>query len=114
MAKNRTKKFCNAAVVDVAEGMKSGDAVLIGNGLPGVALTDRSAAGKATVQFNGEFEFAVEGKNKAGEKAIEEGDILYIKGGKLSVNNEEGTRYGYALGAVVKNKTETIRVKIGY
>lgn len=115
MALNRVKERCNQESLPVPEGTKSGDPLVLG-GLPCVALEDRGAmiAGQATVQFDGAFDLDVEGKNKAGEKAIEVGDILFMKGGVVNVNNEEGVRFGYALAPVVKNKKETIPVKIGY
>lgn len=114
MAKNRVYEESDQVRVPVAEGVKSGDPVIVGNGLPGVALVDRAADGTATVQFDGAFLLAVKGANKAGEKDIAVGDIIYKKGAELNVNNEEGTRFGYALDTVAKSKTETIRVKVGY
>jgi predicted RecA/RadA family phage recombinase len=114
MAKNR--KFetgSNPLPLLVPAGVKSGDPVVVGQ-IPGVALLDSQYPAKTATDCGGVYNFSVEGKNKAGEKAIAEGDIIYIKEGKLSVNNEEGTRFGYAMGAVVKNKTEVIPVKVGY
>jgi|ERR1044072_3664169 predicted RecA/RadA family phage recombinase len=115
MAKNRIRERCQQRSFVVPEGTESGDPVVIGQ-IPGVALEDRGEMieDQATVQMDGEFELPVTGKNKAGEKAIAEGDIIFLKGGELNVNSEEGVRFGYALAPVVKNKTEVIPVKVGY
>jgi predicted RecA/RadA family phage recombinase len=114
MAKDRIYAHADEVSLPVPEGTKSGDALIVGNGLPAVATTDRRADGKASLQFNGGYNLSVVAKNKAGNKAIAEGDILYMKGGVLGVNNEEGTRYGYALKAIEAGKTEIIAVKVGY
>jgi len=113
MAKNREYAKANEVKLPVPEGTKSGDPLILG-GLPAVALQDRQSDGEATCQFDGAYRLSVEAKNKAGNKAIGVGDILFMKGGKLGVNNEEGTRYGYALAAIESGKTEVIVVKIGY
>lgn len=95
----------------------SGQPLIIG-ALPCVALVNRRttgpASGTATVQTNGVYELEVEGKNKAGNKKIEPGEIVYFKEGKINVNNEEGTRFGYALEAVASGEVKKIKVKIGY
>jgi predicted RecA/RadA family phage recombinase len=114
MAKNRKYDIGSAPLpLVVPEGGKSGDPVVIGN-IPAVLLLDSQYPAATAVDTGGVYNLPVEGKNKAGEKAIEIGDIIYIKGGVLSVNNEEGVRFGYAMGPVTKNKKETIPVKIGY
>lgn len=113
MAKNRKLAFGYEFSLPVAEGVKSGTPVAVGQ-IPGVTLTDRRADGTATLQFNGVYELEVEGKNKAGNKKIEIGDIVYIKGGVLGVNNEEGVRFGYALAVVESGAKTKIPVKIGY
>lgn len=114
MAKNRVFASRSAPLdLPVPEGTKSGDAVMLGN-IPGVALTDRRADGKAACDLGGVYKLAVEGKNKGGNKKIEPGDIVFMKGGKLGVNNEEGVRYGYALAVVEAGATTTIEVLVGY
>jgi predicted RecA/RadA family phage recombinase len=113
MAKNRRYESGDNIPLPVPEGTKSGGAVVVG-ALPAVAHTDRKSDGTAGCQCNGVYDFKVTGKNKAGEKAIEAGDIVYLMAdGTINVNNEEGKRFGYACAPVVKNKTETIPVKIG-
>jgi predicted RecA/RadA family phage recombinase len=113
MALNRVRERAFQVSVPVAEGVESGDPVLVG-AMPGVALIDRGkdTPGEATVQFVGSFEFEVAGTEKeAKEKAIAVGDPIYIKEGKLSADSG-GTLFGYALGTVAKGKTEAIEVKI--
>lgn len=61
MAKNR--RFSGAPrtrTLPVLAGVVSGGPVIVGM-LPGVALTDRDAAGNATVQLDGAFEVSVTG-----------------------------------------------------
>lgn len=113
MAKNQVFEEGDGLYLPVPEGTKSGTPVCVGQ-RPGVAVTDRDAAGNASIDFDGVYKLEVEGKNKAGEKAIAVGDIVFLTAGKLNVNNEEGIRFGYALEAVEKNKKATIRVAVGY
>jgi predicted RecA/RadA family phage recombinase len=113
MAKNRVFADDRSRYLPVPEGTKSGDPVLFGQ-RPGVALTDRDSKGKATIDFGGCYELEVEAKNKAGEKAIAEGDIIFLTGKVLNVNNEEGVRFGYAEAVVEKGKKAKIRVSVGY
>lgn len=114
LALNREYADADSIPLPVPEGTESGDPLVVG-ALPAVAMTDRDADGNASCQCNGAYRLPVTGKNKAGEKAIEAGDIVYLMAdGTVNVNNEEGKRFGYALLPVVKNKTETIPVKIGY
>jgi predicted RecA/RadA family phage recombinase len=112
MAKNRRHEEGRYLELSVPAETESGDPVVVG-ALPAVALTDRQDNGKATCQTDGVFELEVTGKNKAGEKAIAEGDVVYLTAGVLNVNDEEGVPFGYALAPVVKNKTEVIPVKVG-
>lgn len=114
MAKNRHLEAARYVELTVPEGTVSGDPVVVGQ-IPAVAVIDRQADGKATCQRDGAYFLDVTGKNKAGEKAIEEGDIVYLMAdGTINVNSEEGKRFGYAGAPVVKNKTENIPVYIGY
>jgi predicted RecA/RadA family phage recombinase len=113
MAKNRVFEEADSFPLPVAEGTKSGDPVVVGQ-IPGVALTDRQADGTAPLDHDGAYKFKVVGKNKAGNKKIEIGDIVFLKGKELNVNNEEGVRFGYALEVVEAGATTEILVKIGY
>lgn len=97
----------------------SGDPVLYGQ-RPGVALTAEGSDGKATVQFEGQFNLSVKGVTTAGANAaIAEGDILYYVPGntpKLSKasGDANAVRFGYAAGAVASGATATIPVILGY
>jgi predicted RecA/RadA family phage recombinase len=113
MAKNRVFDEGDTFGMPVEAGVKSGDPVIIGQ-IPGVAMIDRRADGTATVDHDGIYRLKVVGKNKAGNKKIEIGDIIFKKGAELNVNNEEGVRFGYALEVVESGATTEILVKIGY
>lgn len=114
MAKNR-KFDVNGCPLElpVPEGTKSGDPVVVGQ-IPGVALIDRQSNGKATCDTGGVYNLSIKGANKAGNKKIEPGDIIFKKGSELNVNNEEGIRFGYAMEEVASGATTVIPVKIGY
>lgn len=113
MAKDRA--FSQGANLSLAvpEGVVSGQALVVGQ-IPCVALIDRRSDGTCELATRGVYELKVEGKNKAGNKKVEPGDIVYIKGGVLGVNNEEGVRYGYALEVVESGAATTILVRLGY
>jgi predicted RecA/RadA family phage recombinase len=116
LALNRVREKCVQRSLPVPEGTKSGDPLVIGAGkIPAVALIDRGkdTEDEATVQMSlGSFEFEVEGKEKEGkEKAIEAGDPVYLKGGKLSADSG-GDLFGYAMDPVAKGKTASIEVKL--
>lgn len=98
--------------------VSAGDPCVVGS-LPGVALDDASDtianSGTCTVKFDGVISHIVEGKDGAGNSAVAAGDIVYLDAGKLNVDDTNGVRYGYALGAVASGGTTTsISVKIGY
>lgn len=114
MAVNRVHEEGRYITLPVPIGTESGDPVAVGK-IPGVAVIDREEDGTATVQRDGVYDLEVTGvKEKAEELAIAVGDILFINAkGEVNVD-PTGTRFGYAGGAVVKNKTETIPVIIGY
>jgi predicted RecA/RadA family phage recombinase len=116
LALNRVREKCVTRSVPVPEGTKSGDPLVLGAGkIPAVALIDRGkdTEDEATVQMSlGSFEFEVTGKEKEEkEKAIEVGDPVYLKGGKLSAD-AGGDLFGYAMEPVAKGKAGTIEVKL--
>jgi predicted RecA/RadA family phage recombinase len=119
MAKNmvfeRGTKF--SAVCSQPASPKSGDPVLIGQ-IPAVATTDERADGTTSVDTEGIWELAVEGKDAANANtAVNVGDVLYYDAAntvKLNKDNTNGVRFGYALAAVSSGATATIRVKVGY
>jgi len=116
MAKNRYHENGDHLDLTVGSGTVSGDPVLVGQ-IPGVAVVDRQADGRATVQTNGVYLLSVKGENNAGNTAVAEGDILYYEAAatpKLNKDNVAGVRYGYALEAIASGATATIKVKVGY
>lgn len=109
MALNRVRERANQVAVPVPESTESGDPVLVGNGLPGVALVDEGdwAEGEATVQFDGSFRLTVTGAGDAG-------DIVYITdAGALTTTADDNTRFGYLLESKGAGDGEA-EVKIGY
>lgn len=112
MAKNRLFAKSDKISLPVPEGTKSGDALVVGD-LPVVAVTDRDANGKASCQTDGGWKLTVEGKNKAGNAKVEVGKKLFMKGGKLGLNSEEGVFFGFALEEVASGATAVIAVKLG-
>jgi predicted RecA/RadA family phage recombinase len=95
----------------VPTGVVSGDPVLIGEALVGVALIDRDADGEATVALGGAFDLEVVA---AGAMAV--GDIVYIDDAtnrELSDTNT-GVRFGTLLEPIAGASTVTVTVKVGY
>lgn len=110
--KNEVRDRCYQKSVPVPEGTKSGDPLVLGNGkIPAVAAIDRQANGKATVRMKvGSFKFLVSAKKAAEEIAINVGDKIFLKEGKLSLN--EGDLYGYAMEAIAAGKEAEIEVQL--
>lgn len=97
-------------------GASSGDPVLIGAALTGVALIDTDADGKITLKRDGSFDLEVEAVDNSGASAIALGDVLYYDSGatvKINKDSTNGVRFGYALEAVASG-TDTIEVLLGY
>jgi len=91
----------------------SGDPVIVGASLPGVALTDYdSADGKASIAMKGVFDLSVQAANDAGNKAVAIGDKLYFDGTTIS-KKASGALFGIALEAIDSGETATINVLIG-
>lgn len=108
----------------VPSGWVSGRPVASGQ-IPGVCLIDRASDGKATVQLDGVFNLAVQGKDSSGTSgadasvAVAEGDILYYDETPTLATyylskRAGGIRFGYALEAVSSGAAATIRVQVGY
>jgi predicted RecA/RadA family phage recombinase len=112
MAKNRVFAKGDKLQLPVPENTVSGQALVIGD-LPCVAVTDRDKNGLASVQTDGVWRFTVKGKNKAGNTKIEVGKKVFMKGGEINANNEEGVFFGYVLEEVASGATSEVLVKVG-
>ena len=98
----------------VQSGVTSGDPEMVG-AIGGVALTDRDAAGYATLAVEGVYDLSVKGVNDAGNSAVAIGDLLYWVTGdtpQISKKSTAGKLFGVALEAVNSGATETINVKL--
>jgi predicted RecA/RadA family phage recombinase len=110
MATNRTYEKATQLAVPVPSGIVSGDPVLIGDALVGVALIDRDADGEATVQFDGAFELEV-----VAGAAMAVGDLVYIDAVTLVLSDSAAdVRFGYLMEAIAGAGTSTVLVKVGY
>ena len=84
----------------VASGTTSGKAVQVGS-LIGVALTDRDAAGYATVQTDGAHDLTVTGALAAA------GTPVYItSGGALTATATSNTLFGYSIPGATADGTK--------
>lgn len=108
MAKNRRYSGAFQLALPVPAGVVSGDPVLIGAALPGVALTDRDSDGEATVRMIGAFSLEV-----TAAAAMDAGDPVYIDAAALTLSDSNAdVFFGYVLEAVAIG-TATVAVKIG-
>ena len=100
----------------VPSGVKSGNPVLIGATLVGVAQTDRDSAGYATVQIRPGtiWNLSVKGVDGGGNSAVAIGDKLYITLADTPPISKKtsGVLFGKALGAVTGGATATIPVEL--
>lgn len=97
----------------VGSGIVSGNPVVVGNGLAGVALTSYdSVDGKATIAVDGVFDLAVQAANDTENNAVAVGDRLYYAGSATPwlSKKKAGKFFGIALEAVTSGSTATIEV----
>jgi predicted RecA/RadA family phage recombinase len=107
MAKNRAFANARKNYYPVASGVVSGDPVVVGADLPGVALTDRDATGYASVDTGGAYSLEIDGS-----ATVAPGDILYFFAPGTINAASSGVRFGYAMAAA--SGVQTIPVKLGY
>ena len=113
MAVNMLYKDGDQLPYTVGVGVLSGAPVVIGS-IPGVTLDNADALGVATVRTKGVFRLSVVATDKAGNKAVTIGAIVYMSAGGVLSLDSDGTRYGYAYGAIDAGNTANIPVKLGY
>jgi predicted RecA/RadA family phage recombinase len=97
----------------VGSTVDSGDPVVVGNAIRGVALTDYdSADGKASVETEGVYDLSVTATDDSGNSAVAIGDRLYSDGTTIT-KKKSGKFFGIALEVVTTGATATINVLIG-
>jgi len=101
-------------IATIGIGKVSGDPVIIGNALTGVAECTADAAGLGTLSRSGTYLLSVKGHDGTSNAAIAEGDKIYYKVGATPVLNVNvtGVLYGYARAAVTSGATTTINVTL--
>ena len=100
--------------VTLGIGVKSGDPILVGNGLIGIAEADADASGRGVLSREGTYPLIVKGIDGAGNAAIAEGDQLYFVAAdtpKIS-KKATGVPCGYARSAVSSGSVATINVTL--
>ncbi len=112
MAQNAAFQNARSLSLPVADGTVSGDPVLIGDALVGVALTDKGDGGNdaanASVDTGGAYDLEI-----VAGAAMAAGDEVFIDAGVLS-DDDTGVHFGYLLEAIAGASTVTRPVKVGY
>jgi predicted RecA/RadA family phage recombinase len=105
-------KLLNLAV---ASTIVSGDPVVVGNAIRGVAQTSYdSASGKAVIDTEGVFDLSVQAVDDDGNSAVAIGDRLFYAAADSPVlsKKKSGKFFGVALETVTTGTTATINVKV--
>lgn len=117
MATNEVFEPVGKLSLPVPDGTEAGDALLVFDLIPAVALTDEGAGGNAddhaTCAINPAwvFDIPVKGEDGAGNAAVSVGEVVYVDtDGEINVDLTNGTVFGIALEAVSSGATTTIRV----
>lgn len=111
MAKNVVFDNADQLEIPVIAGTVSGGPVVLGDYLPGVALTDRDADGNATVKFSGVVNVSIVA---AGAQSV--GAIIYITKATYALTDAAAAgkvKYGVLLQAIAGAGTVTRLVRIG-
>ncbi len=111
MADNRKYENGRYLYLTVGSGVTSGDFVMIGNALGGVAQYDADSDNKAVVDTAGVYDLSVTGEDDAGNVAVSIGDRLYYDGSNIN-KKASGKYVGKALETVTSGSTSTIMVKL--
>jgi predicted RecA/RadA family phage recombinase len=96
----------------VGAAIVSGDPVVVGNAIRGVAQTSYDANGKAVIDTEGVYDLSVQAVDDAGNSAVAIGDRLYHDGTTTLSKKKSGKFFGIALEVVTTGTTATINVKI--
>lgn len=108
MADNLVYKDGRYLTCPVKAGTVSGDPVTIGANLCGVAITDRDAAGNATVDFQGVYDVTVVATTVA------VGEAIYINATTDALSDDPAdVFFGFALEAISGGSPDVIQVKLG-
>jgi len=98
-----------------AASVSAGDAVLVGNFLTGIAITDTDGDGNVEIDLGYEASFhtlSVVGADGSGNAAIAIGDFVYVDGSAVNADDANGVLLGIALGAVASGATTSIVVML--
>ena len=113
MAKNLVKKEGRYMSLVVPSGVTSGDPVELGEGLTGVALTDRAASTYASVDVGmAVYDLPAEAVFDGGDVAIAYGDQLFIDmDNTIKISKKKtGEFFGFALEAISSGSDDTINI----
>jgi predicted RecA/RadA family phage recombinase len=110
-----TNKIQDGKLLHIAVGaaIVSGNPVVVGNAIRGVAQTSYDANGKAVIDTEGVYDLSVQAVDDAGNSAVAIGDRLYHDGTTTLSKKKSGKFFGVALEVVTTGTTATINVKIG-
>ncbi len=99
----------------VPEGTKSGDALVLGDSIPAIALTDRDTNGGATVIIRDGViaKLNVHAVDASADNAVARWDKLYLDGDEINKDATNGKFFGYAMGTVAAGQTAIIDVLLG-
>lgn len=116
MAKNKKYERGEYMSLPVVSGTVSGNPVIVGGKLPGVAMTDRGKGGNsstnASVDCVGVYTLSVKGIDGVGNSAVAVGDTIFHVDAdtpKLS-KKATGVAFGIALGTLTSGATGNIDV----
>lgn len=98
----------------VGAGVSSGDPVVVGSYLHGVALTDRDSAGKANLALDGVWNLPVTPYNGSAGSAVQIGDAIYYDATSPAGLNKNGAGvfFGLALEAIAASPVSASNIDV--